>query len=100
MKKTLIIIIVALVLAGAGLGFWAYSLWNQPAPAQIDFKPLTPEERASVLGNLEASSSQPAAPVSERESTLNTLEASSTPVATPKKQRISHLQELEAASKH
>ncbi len=76
MKKTLIIVIAVAVLAG--MGFWAYSLWNAPVPSAVDFKPLTPEQRAALFEELEKSSTEKPIPVEEIHQVFSELEKEST----------------------
>ncbi len=59
------------------MGFWAYRLWNAPAPEAADFKPLTPEQRAALFEDLEKSSEKPALPVEEIHEAFSELEKSS-----------------------
>ncbi len=94
----IIISIIIVVIVCAGLGYWAYSLWN--APVVVDTNPgsiLTPEERKKLIEDLEKASA-PVPTVSERETVIKDLEAVSAPVSDTRDERIEQLKALEAAS--
>ncbi|HEY0907788.1 MAG TPA: hypothetical protein VGE35_00385 [Candidatus Paceibacterota bacterium] len=95
MKKILIIVAI-IILAGAG--FWAYKLWNAPAPAPVDFKPLTPEQKAALFDELVESSSEPAPAVEVIHQSFTELEATSASSTVTDKQKADMFKVLEESS--